>query len=50
MDSLKLTLNNKDIDYTKNMQLFLELCRTELEDSCFKKKKGTSLGMINCRS
>ena len=50
MDSLKLTLNNKDIDYTENMQLFLELCRIELEDSCSKKKKGTSLGMINRRS
>ena len=31
MDCLKLTLNSQDVDYTKNPQLFFELCWNELE-------------------
>ena len=31
MDSLKLILNSQNVDYTKNPQLFFELCRNELE-------------------
>ena len=39
MDSLKLTLNSQDVDYTKNTQLFFELCRNELEHHAPRKKK-----------
>ena len=39
MDSLKLTLNSQDVDYTKNPQLFFELCRNELEHHAPRKKK-----------
>ena len=39
MDSLKLTLNSKDVDYTKNPQLFFEFCRNELEHHAPRKKK-----------
>ena len=38
MDSLKLTLNSQDVDYTKNPQLFFELCRNELEHHDTRKK------------
>ena len=46
MDSLKLILNNQDVDYTKNPQLFFELCRNELEHHA-PRKKSTSVGIIN---
>ena len=46
MDSLKLTLNNQDVDYTKNPQLFFELCWNELEHHA-PRKKNTSVGTIN---
>ena len=46
MDSVKLTLNSQDVDYTKNPQLFFELCRNELEHYS-PKKKSTSVGTIN---
>ena len=36
---LKLTLNSQDVDYTKNPQLFFELCRNELEHHAPRKKK-----------
>ena len=39
MDSLKLTLNSQDVDYTENPQLFFELCRDELELHVPRKKK-----------
>ena len=39
MDSLELTSNSQDVDYTKNLQLFFELCRNELGTSCYKKKE-----------
>ena len=39
MDSLNLTLNSQDVDYTKNLQLFFELCRNELEHHATRKKK-----------
>ena len=39
MDSLKLTLNSQDVDYTKNPQLFFELCWNELEHLAPRKKK-----------
>ena len=39
MDSLKLTLNSQDVNYTKNRQFFFELCRNELEHNAQKKKK-----------
>ena len=39
MDSLKLTINSQDVDYTKNPQLFFELCRNELEHHDPRKKK-----------
>ena len=39
MDSLKLTLNSQDDDYTKNRQLFFELCRNKLEHHAQRKKK-----------
>ena len=39
MDSLKLTLNSQDVDYTKNPQLFFELCRNELEHHAPRKRK-----------
>ena len=38
MDSLKITLNSQDVDYTKNPQLFFELCRYELEHHAPRKK------------
>ena len=31
IDSLRVTLNNQDVNYTKNPILFFELCRSELE-------------------
>ena len=46
MDSLKLTLNSQDVDYTKNPQLFFELCRNELEHHATR-KKSTSVETIN---
>ena len=46
MDSLKLTLNSQDVDYTKNPQLFFELCRNELEHHA-PRKKSTSMGIID---
>ena len=46
MDSLKLTLNSQDVDYTKNPQLFFELCWNELEHHA-PRKKSTSVGTIN---
>ena len=39
MDSLKLTLNSQNVDYTKNPQLFFELCRNELEHHAPRRKK-----------
>ena len=39
MDSLKLTINSQDVDYTKNPQLFFELCRNELDHHAPRKKK-----------
>ena len=39
MDSLKLTLNSQDVGYTKNPQLFFELCRNELQHPAPRKKK-----------
>ena len=39
MDSLKLTLNSQDFDYTKNLQLYFELCRNEPEHHAPKTKK-----------
>ena len=45
MDFLKLTLNSQDVDYTKNPQLFFELCRNELEHHA-PRKKSTSVGTI----
>ena len=39
MDSLKLTLNSQDVDYTKNSQLFVALCRNELEHHAPRTKK-----------
>ena len=47
MDSIKLTLNSQDVDYTRNPQLFFELCWNELEHHAPRKKKGTSVGTIN---
>ena len=38
MDSLKSTLNSQDGDYTKNPQLFFELCQNELEYYAPRKK------------
>ena len=35
MDSLKLTLNSQDVDYTKNPLLFFELSRNELKHQFF---------------
>ena len=46
MDSLKLTRNSQDVDWTKNRQLFFELCRNELEYHA-PRKKSTSVGIIN---
>ena len=46
MDSLKLTLNSQDVDYTKNLQLFFELCRNELEHHA-PRKQSRSVGIIN---
>ena len=46
MDSLKLTINSQDVDYTKNPQLFFELCRNELDHHA-PRKKSTSVGIIN---
>ena len=46
IDFLKLTLNSQDVDYTKNLQLFCELCRNELEHHA-PRKKSTSVGTIN---
>ena len=39
MDSPKLTLNSQGVDYTKNLQLFFELCQNELEHHAPRKKK-----------
>ena len=39
MYSPKLTLNSQDVDYTKNPQLCLELCRNELDHHAPRKKK-----------
>ena len=39
MDSLKLTLNSEDVDYTKNPQQFFELCQNKLEHHAPRKKK-----------
>ena len=39
MDSLRVTLNNQDVNYTKNPKLFFELCRSELEHHAPRKKK-----------
>ena len=39
MDSIKLTLNSQDVDYTRNPQLFFELCWNELEHHAPRKKK-----------
>ena len=39
MDSLKLTLNSQDVNYTKNPQLFFELCQNELDHHASRKKK-----------
>ena len=38
MDSLKLTLNGQDVDYTKKPELFFELCRNDLEHHTPRKK------------
>ena len=45
MDSLKLTLNSKDVDCTKYPQLFFELSQNELEHDA--PKKSTLVGIIN---
>ena len=39
MDSLQLILNSEDSDYTKNLQLFFQLYRIELEHRAPKKRK-----------
>ena len=39
IDSLRVTLNNQDVNYTKNPKLFFELCRSELEHHAPRKKK-----------
>ena len=39
IDSLRVTLNNQDANYTKNPKLFFELCRSELEHHAPRKKK-----------
>ena len=39
IDSLRVTLNNLDVNYTKNLKLFFELCRSELEHHAPRKKK-----------
>ena len=44
LDSLYLTLNSQNIDYTKNLDLFFNICHNELSCS---KKKSTSVGLIN---
>ena len=38
IDSLGVTLNNQDVNYTKNTKLFFELCRSELEHMLHEKK------------
>ena len=40
--SLKLTLNSPDVDYTKNPQIFFELCQNEIEPHA-PRKKSTSV-------
>ena len=39
MDSPKLTSNSQGLDYTKNPQLFFELCQNEIEHHAPRKKK-----------
>ena len=39
MDSLKLTLDSQYVDYTKNLQLFFELCWNEIEHHAPRQKK-----------
>ena len=39
IDSLRVTLNNQDVNYTKNPKLFFELCRSELEHHAPRTKK-----------
>ena len=39
MDSPKLTSNSQGLDYTKNLQLFFELCQNEIEHHAPRKKK-----------
>ena len=39
LDSLKLTLHSQNVACTKNPQLFLELCRNELEHRAPRNKK-----------
>ena len=39
IDSLRVTLKNQDVNYTKNPKLFFELCRSELEHHAPRKKK-----------
>ena len=46
MDSLKLTLNSQDSDYTKNLTLFFELYRIEL-NIMLQEKKSSSVRIIN---
>ena len=46
IDSLRVTLNNQDANYTKNPKLFFELSRSELEHHA-PRKKSTFVGIIN---
>ena len=46
VDSLRVTLNNQDVNYTKNPKLSFELCRSELEHHA-PQKKSTFVGIIN---
>ena len=46
IDSLRVTLNNQDVNYSKNTKLFFELCRSELEHHALR-KKSTFMGIIN---
>ena len=38
MDSLYLALNNQNIDYTKNTDLFFNICQNELSHHVARKK------------
>ena len=46
MDSLYLALNSQNIDYTRNPDLFFNICQNELNHHAPRKKK-TSAGIMN---